>query len=101
MSQDYLGGVEVWISDDASTDSTGSVLAALEAEYPPLHVIQRQQNVGIAENASSLLEMLTTEFVVRLDSDDELERSYVRLLVEQMAAHGPAGYGHTAIVEVD
>ncbi len=40
MNLDWPGALEVVVLDDRSTDGTGSVLAALETEFPELKVIQ-------------------------------------------------------------
>jgi glycosyltransferase involved in cell wall biosynthesis len=101
LDQDYAGEVEVWVSDDASTDDTQEVLGALAREESSLHVLRQEHNVGIAENTSRLMRMPSTQFIVRLDSDDALEPSYVRRLVELLHRHEAAGFGHTAITEVD
>jgi hypothetical protein len=42
-----------------------------------------------------------TDYLVRLDSDDELEPDYLSRLVSAMDEHSEAGYGHTAITQID
>jgi glycosyltransferase involved in cell wall biosynthesis len=101
FKQDYGGSVEVWIADDASTDGTGEILAQLEAVHPDLRVIRQPKNLGIAGNVSALMRAPGTDLLVRLDSDDELEKAFVRRLAEAIWAHPSAGYGHSAIVEID
>jgi glycosyltransferase involved in cell wall biosynthesis len=101
VGQDYRGPLEVWVADDASTDGTAEILDQLEAEHPGLRSIRQPRNLGIAENVSALLRSPDTDLLVRLDSDDELDPSFLSRLAGQMRAHSSAGYGHSAIVEID
>jgi glycosyltransferase involved in cell wall biosynthesis len=99
--QEYAGPIEIWVGDDASTDHTEQVLAALGEEIPDLRVTRQATTVGIPANCSTLMRQPDTDYIVRLDSDDELEPDYVRRLVTAMEAHPGAGYGHSAITQID
>lgn len=99
--QDYDGHLEVWVADDASTDGTHEVLHELLREFSDLKVIQQEQNVGIARNATAALRAPSTEFVVRLDSDDVLEPAFVSSLVGLMRGYPGAGYSHPSVQEID
>ncbi len=101
LEQEYEGPLEVWIADDASTDGSAEVLSRLEGEHPQVRVIHQARNLGVAGNVSSLMRAPAADLLVRLDSDDELEPSFVRALAELMRRRPRAGYGHTAIVEID
>jgi GT2 family glycosyltransferase len=100
MSQEYDGPLEVWVADDASTDDTGAVLDALLEEFPGLQVLRQPTNLGIAGNCSAVLRKPQAEFLVRLDSDDELMPGYVERLAKLMLAEPRAGYGHTQVLEI-
>jgi glycosyltransferase involved in cell wall biosynthesis len=101
LAQRYDGQLEVWVGDDASTDVTPAVLARLGDAHPQLRVCRQPRNVGIAVNVTSLLRRPRTELIVRLDSDDELEPGFLAALVPAMVAEGAAGYGHSAVIEID
>jgi glycosyltransferase involved in cell wall biosynthesis len=101
LRQDYSGAIEVWVADDASTDDTPSVLERLHAQHARLRSFRQVANVGVAVNTSDLMRGPRTDLLVRLDSDDLLERDYVRRLAVAMARCPLAGYGHTAITEID
>jgi glycosyltransferase involved in cell wall biosynthesis len=101
LRQDYRGPLEIWVADDASTDHTAAVLAELAARHEALELIRQPVNVGIAANVSALMRGPESELLVRLDSDDELLPSFVSRLVALMAANPDAGYGHTAITQID
>lgn len=91
--------VEVWVSDDASTDRTPEILAGIEDRR--VHVIRQTRNLGIAGNTSLVLSQPSTPYVVRLDSDDLLHPNYLSTLIPFMEQHPTAGYGHTAVAEIN
>lgn len=91
--------VEVWVSDDASTDETSDVLAGIRD--PRLRVVRHPQNLGMLANTSFVLSQPDATYVVGLDSDDLLEPGYLASLIPLMDAHDRAGYGHTAVREID
>ncbi len=93
--------IEIWVADDASTDETPQVMARLCTQYPMVRYHRQSVNMGIAENTSWLLSQPQTDFIVRLDSDDILEPEYTVTLLEEMQKHPEAGYGHTAIQQID
>jgi glycosyltransferase involved in cell wall biosynthesis len=99
--QDYGGALEVWVADDASTDATPEVIRQLEREYPELHTVRQARNLGTAENSTAALRAPLTEFAVRLDSDDVLAPQFVSRLTQLMMDHVGAGYGHSAVAEID
>lgn len=101
LRQDYGGPLEIWVGDDASTDGTSALLDRLEREHQALRVIRQKENVGIAANVSALMQAPASEFLVRLDSDDELTPRFVSRLVQLMSAYPDAGYGHSSITEID
>jgi glycosyltransferase involved in cell wall biosynthesis len=101
LGQIYGGPIEVWIGDDASTDETPEVLARLVREHGEVKAARQPTNVGIAANVTSLLRRPKTDFVVRLDSDDELDPRFTAALVTSISADPAAGYGHTAVDEID
>ena len=93
--------VEVWVSDDASTDETPELMAELCRQFPQIRYHRHSQNLGIAANNNWLLSQPETEFIVRLDSDDLLSPSYVESLLEQLSAYPKAAYAHAAVQEID
>jgi glycosyltransferase involved in cell wall biosynthesis len=92
--------VEVWVADDASTDDTPSVMQAFASD-PRVHYFRQPENLGIAANAGWVISQAETEFIVRLDSDDELEPDYCLHLTELLQSHPKAGVAHCAVQEID
>jgi glycosyltransferase involved in cell wall biosynthesis len=100
-NQTYNGAVEMWVADDASTDETPDVIAELVREFPDLHVLTQASTSGVSANSSAVLRQPRAEFLVRLDSDDELMPQYVERLVGLMQEEPQAGYAHTQVLEID
>ena len=101
LTQNYAGEIEVWVSDDASTDDTRVVLGNLREEHPQLHLLMNDINEGIATNASKVLAAPSADFLVRLDSDDLLAPGYVSSMVDILTEHPDAGYGHCSVALID
>jgi hypothetical protein len=60
------------IADDASVDDTLRVTGELAARDPRVHVIRNERNRGHVPTVNSALELVETEYVVKLDADDML-----------------------------
>ena len=93
--------VEVWVADDASTDDTPKVMAQLCKQFSQVRYYRQPKNLGIAGNNTWLLSQPTTEFIVRLDSDDVLKPHHVETLVALLKQYPEAGYAHSAIQEIN
>ncbi|HEX7133354.1 MAG TPA: glycosyltransferase [Iamia sp.] len=62
---------EILILDDASTDATPAVAAALAAEDPRIRVIRSDENLGLGHARSTLLHAARTRHALQLDADDD------------------------------
>ena len=62
------------ILDDASTDATPAVAAALAAEDPRIRVIRSDENLGLGHARSTLLHAARTRHALQLDADDDRRR---------------------------
>jgi len=92
---------EVWVSDDASTDETAEVMARLAADFPQIKHFRQKANLGMSGNPRWIVKQPESEFIVKLDSDDELYPTYVEELVKAMLAHPSAGYAHAAVQQIN
>lgn len=88
--------VEVIVVDDASTDESLTVVRALAARDPRVHVVAHPLNRGPVETFNNGLASATGEFLVRLDADDVLTPGSLRRAVDVCRAHPEVGmvYGH-------
>lgn len=75
LSQDGIE-VEVIIVDDASTDESGTVMAALAAD-PRVRTVTSSQNRGAVATFNAGLRRAEGDYVVRLDADDVLSAGSV------------------------
>lgn len=76
--------IEVIVGDDASTDRTPEILAAISASDPRVRVIRHESNLGAIDNPLRLLEAARGEYVKFLLHDDVLVTDCVRDLVRGM-----------------
>jgi glycosyltransferase involved in cell wall biosynthesis len=92
-----LGDLELIVIDDASTDETPTVLAAVED--PRLRVLRNDEQGGLAVSLNRGLDVASGKYIARLDADDvalplRIERQVERL-GDRTAAVG------TAVVDLD
>jgi glycosyltransferase involved in cell wall biosynthesis len=99
--QQTYPNVEVWVSDDASSDRTPEVVSQLRTKYPTLKTFRHSQNLGISGNPSWLLRQPKTKYIARLDSDDLLLHNYLEVLIPLLEKFPQAGYAHAAIQQID
>ncbi|KAF3884508.1 MULTISPECIES: glycosyltransferase family 2 protein [Nostocales] len=99
-SQTYPN-IEVWVSDNASTDETPELMKQLCQQFPQLRYYRHSENMGMTPNCNWVLSQPDTEFLIRLDSDDNMSPSYVETLVALMQKYPEAGWGHVATLEID
>ncbi|NYJ06358.1 glycosyltransferase family 2 protein [Petropleomorpha daqingensis] len=85
LDQSYKN-IEVIVGDDASTDRTPEILAALAAGDPRLRVIRHEANVGGFENPRLLFGEAQGEYVKYLLHDDVLAPDCIRVLVRGLQA---------------
>lgn len=64
--------VKLIIADDASTDETPRVTAEMAAADPRVTVVRNVRNRGHVPTVNAALELVDTEYVVKLDADDLL-----------------------------
>jgi glycosyltransferase involved in cell wall biosynthesis len=100
MEQDYRP-IEIWISDDASTDDTAEVVKQFLGGATPVFYFRQPENLGMARNNNWVMSRPKAEFIVQLDSDDVLEAACVSRLMELMEEYPRAGYAHSAVDEID
>lgn len=68
-----LGDSELIVVDDASRDSTPRRLAALQAEYPRLRVLEMKVNQGHGRALRAGYEAACKEWVFQVDSDNQFD----------------------------
>jgi len=87
----YRNQVEVIVVDNASTDETP---VRLKNEFPWVKVIRNQQNLGFAAACNTGAAAATGQYLVFLNNDTEVERSWLEALVAACESeHGAAIVG--------
>jgi glycosyltransferase involved in cell wall biosynthesis len=74
---EQTAAAQVIIVDDASTDDTPALLPQLEARYPSIVCHVLPSRIGLARLRNYAAELATTEWILYLDADDWLDRSYL------------------------
>ncbi|WP_223594059.1 glycosyltransferase family 2 protein [Neobacillus bataviensis] len=72
------------ILDDASTDYTFEVVEKVMNSDSRFYYYRMQQNMGICHVLNQALQLVDTEYMVQLDSDDWLENHALECLVKTM-----------------
>ena len=67
-----LRDIEVWVTDDGSTDRTGAILDGLSKEDSRVHVIH-QQNCGAYQARLNALKQIKAPYFGFVDADDTIE----------------------------
>lgn len=88
-AQDYPPeDFEVLVADDASTDATAEVAAAFAPSLSNMRVLRRSSNEGPGAGRNAGLDAARGEWVLFVDSDDELAADCLRSLDAFIAGNG-------------
>ena len=85
-----LGGFEVLIVDDGSTDATPRVLAELQAEHPELRPIRLPTNVGQSGATAAGFRAARGEWIATLDADLQNDPADLEALWRALPGHDAA-----------
>lgn len=61
---------EVLVIDDASTDDTAGIIAALASKYPRVKIHHNPQNLGVIQSINKGVELATGQFIYMTGCDD-------------------------------
>lgn len=84
--------VDVLIVDDASTDSTAEVAAAISAADPRVSVLRHEHNRGHIDTFNDGLGAVEGEYVVKLDADDMLPPGALARATALLEEHPSVGF---------
>jgi glycosyltransferase involved in cell wall biosynthesis len=80
--------LEVIVIDDGSTDETRSILEVFTREHPLTKVlIESTKNLGSANARNRAINLASGEWLIFLDSDDQLNETTVRYFLDHLSAN--------------
>jgi glycosyltransferase involved in cell wall biosynthesis len=79
--------VNVLVADNASTDETPDIVRSLRVIHPDIVFHTLPINIGLARLRNHAATLVTTEWLIFLDSDDWLDLSYVSKAEEWLRTH--------------
>lgn len=80
----YSKGAEVVVADNASSDNS---IEMLTKEFPDVRQILLDRNYGFAEGYNRAIAEISTEYVVLLNSDVEVEEGWLDAMTQYMDKH--------------
>lgn len=88
------GGFELWVIDNASTDSTPEIVARLQKEFPKLQYhLEKRQGVAIARNTGARL--ANAPYIAYYDDDLTLAPDCLNQIVAPFLEHEPRPHAVT------
>lgn len=103
LKHHLFGEFGIYVSDNASTDDTWSMLQQIQHEWKSLiqlDIVRNETNVGLEQNVVNLLQKASAEYVIWLGDDDFLAEGYLVFVREQFSNDIP-GWMIPGLVELD
>ncbi|CAB4786585.1 MAG: glycosyltransferase [Actinobacteria bacterium] len=92
---------EIIVVDDGSTDETAQIVRELAAESPRVQLVSRPSSGGPGQARNDGLATSSGEFVLFLDSDDELTLGAIGMLQSALTPASAATLGRFTAVNTD
>ncbi len=90
--------LEIVFIDDCSTDNTYEYLQMIEASYPHMRVSRNPRNMGKRLGIKRVVQEVTSELVLSVDSDVIVDANALKMLVRHMHSTGADGVGGCVFV---
>jgi GT2 family glycosyltransferase len=98
MKYTSLPGVEIIVADNASTDSSRTLL---KEEFPSIRTIVLDKNYGFAGGYNKAFEQIEADYFVLLNSDVEVTSRWLEPLLTYMNAHNEVAACQPKILSYD
>ena len=96
LAQTYEN-IEIIVCDNASTDHTWEVLREYEQKDKRIRIFRNESNVGPVGNWERCLENATGEYAKFLWSDDEIQPTFVEILIKPLIENAQVGFSFSDI----
>ncbi len=83
------GSVEIFISDNASTDDTPNFLADLSQQYPFVRYVSQPENMGANANFYTVLKEAQGEYVWLMGDDDHINSGSLSQILADIDTYQP------------
>jgi len=93
--------VEVYVSDNGSTDNSIAYLRAWLGTHPLLRIVENGRNLGFAKGNNLVLKQCHCDFALILNPDCVVEPDTIERMVEVMEEHLDAGMAGALLVNPD
>jgi N-acetylglucosaminyltransferase len=90
--------LEIVFIDDCSTDNTLEFLQTVEASYPHMRISRNPRNMGKRLGIKRVVQEVTSELVLSVDSDVIVDANALKQLVRHMHSTGADGVGGCVFV---
>lgn len=96
VNQENLENAEYIILDDASYDNSCNVILDLVSSYPAyiqdkIKILRNEKNIGLPASSNRCLDLARGKYVMRIDSDDYIDKTLTSQLLETMRAEETDG----------
>jgi glycosyltransferase involved in cell wall biosynthesis len=91
---------EIVVADDASTDGTRDMLAALAAGDPRVKVIRRETNSGGVANCNAAMAAASGDLIAWCSDDDRFLPGHLEASAAFLEAHPEIGLVHSSFMDV-
>jgi glycosyltransferase involved in cell wall biosynthesis len=82
-----LSDIEIVVSDNASTDNTGEIVAAYAARDPRIRYIRQPTNIGLMKNFKAVVDAAGAPYFILRCHDDKSSLNYAQALLNGLLAH--------------
>lgn len=96
-----IGRWEIVVCNDGSTDATGDILTALQADCPQLVVVDHGRNRGAGAAIASAIARTRLDWVVLLDSDGQFPIANLDRFLDRMLAGESEAFSGARIRKAD
>ena len=84
-------GVDILISDNASTDETAEIVRKYQAAYPQIHYRCNEQNLGADRNFDLAIRQASGKFVWLFSDDDLMEPGAIKCVLDVLKRYHDLG----------